>query len=230
MARLRHKVVRVPTRVVHTVRAVFVLLLVWGTAQNLNAALDSDRQAASAQRLGAAAVAQVRAWQHTVGQAQPLDDEVRLSLINQFVNRRVHFRDDIDAWGVPDYWATPVETIGRGVGDCEDYAIAKYAALLAAGVPSQRLRLVYVRADMGGAQVAHMVLAYYPSSGGEPQILDNLASEVRPASRRPDLTPVFSFNADGLWQGTNGASAGDPVARLSKWRDVLARGREEGSF
>ena len=37
--------------------------------------------------------------------------------------------------------------------------------------------------------------------GAEPLILDNLITEVRPASRRPDLVPVFSFNSEGLWQG-----------------------------
>jgi hypothetical protein len=39
---------------------------------------------------------------------------------------------------------------------------------------------------------------------------------------------VFSFNSDGLWQGTSAQSAGDPVARLSRWREVLAKARSEG--
>ena len=73
-----------------------------------------------------------------------------------------------------------------------------------------------------------MVLAYYAQPGAEPLILDNLIGEVRPASRRPDLTPVFSFNSEGLWQGAAGAAAGDPTARLSRWREVLAKARAEG--
>jgi hypothetical protein len=59
-------------------------------------------------------------------------------------------------------------------------------------------------------------------------ILDSLVGDVRPASRRPDLSPVFSFNGEGLWQGVGAQSAGDPTARLSRWRDVLARARTEG--
>jgi hypothetical protein len=60
-------------------------------------------------------------------------------------------------------------------------------------------------------------------------ILDNLVSEVRPASRRPDLSPVFSFNSEGLWQGVGAQPAGgDPVSRLSRWRDLLAKARLEG--
>ena len=51
---------------------------------------------------------------------------------------------------------------------------------------------------------------------------------MRPASMRSDLTPVFSFNAEGLWVGGAATSSADPTARLSQWRNVLARMREEG--
>jgi len=119
----------------------------------------------------------------------------------------------------------------KGRGDCEDYVIGKYFSLIAAGMPSSRLRLVYVRAQIGGSDgsaQAHMVLAYYATPGAEPLVLDSLIGEIRPASRRPDLAPVFSFNSDGLWQGTGAQSAGDPLARLSRWREVLAKARSEG--
>ena len=118
--------------------------------------------------------------------------------------------------------------LSRGQGDCEDFAIAKYFALMAAGVPSTKMRLVYVRAQTGAVSQAHMVLAYYEEPGAEPLILDNLLGDIRPASRRPDLTPVFSFNAEGLWQGVGPSSAGDPSARLSRWRAVLAKAKAEG--
>jgi predicted transglutaminase-like cysteine proteinase len=98
-------------------------------------------------------------------------------------------------------------------------------------MPMAKLRLVYVRAQIGGpngALQAHMVLAYYPEPGAEPTILDNLITELRPASRRPDLVPVFSFNSEGLWQGVGSQGAGDPTARLSRWREVLAKARAEG--
>jgi hypothetical protein len=88
-----------------------------------------------------------------------------------------------------------------------------------------------VRASIGGSGGVvqpHMVLAYYAQPSAEPLILDNLIGDVRAASRRPDLVPVFSFNGEGLWEGAGSASAGDPVARLSRWRDVLAKARAEG--
>jgi predicted transglutaminase-like cysteine proteinase len=183
----------------------------------------------AADRLGAKAVAALGPLQELLQRAAALDEEARLEAINTWFNRRVLFRTDDETWGEADHWASPLELLNKGQGDCEDYAIAKYFSLTAVGTPVQRLRLVYVRAQIGGNDAqAHMVLAYYPQPGAEPLILDNLVTSVRPASRRPDLTPVFSFNSEGLWQGVGTQSAGDPQARLSRWRLVLAKAREEG--
>jgi predicted transglutaminase-like cysteine proteinase len=198
---------------------------------NAPGAWDADRMNAAAQRVGGQAAASRVLLQPLLQQMVGLDDEARLVAVNQFFNRRVVFRDDVEVWGQEDYWASPLETLGKGQGDCEDYVIAKYFSLLAVGVPVARLRLVYVRAEIGGPggpTQAHMVLAYQATPSAEPLILDNLITEVRPASRRPDLAPVFSFNSEGLWQGVAGASAGDPLARLSRWREVLAKARAEG--
>ena len=194
-------------------------------------AWDADRMSQAARQLGGEAMAGVQALQATLTAITGQEEPAKLQVVNQFFNRRILFRDDLEVWGEVDHWASPVETLSRGAGDCEDYAIAKYFSLTAAGVPSSRLRLVYVRARIGGPQgavQAHMVLAYYPASNTEPLILDNLISELRPASRRPDLVPVFSFNGEGLWQGVGAQAAGDPAARMSRWREVLAKARAEG--
>jgi predicted transglutaminase-like cysteine proteinase len=178
--------------------------------------------------MGPAALARAQGLVQEIVEVTPQDEETRLRAINTYFNRQVQYRDDREVWGQVDYWASPLETLSKGQGDCEDYAIGKYFSLLAAGVPGVKMRLVYVRAQMSGALQAHMVLAYYAEPQAEPLILDNLVTEIRPASRRPDLTPVFSFNAEGLWQGVAGASAGDPSARLSRWRDVLNKAKAEG--
>jgi predicted transglutaminase-like cysteine proteinase len=194
-------------------------------------AWDGDRMGVAARRAGTRAVDGVALLQPLLRQAAEMDDRTRLGAINQFFNRRILFRDDIEAWGQIDYWASPLEAMQKGEGDCEDYAIAKYFSLLAAGTPMERLRMVYVRAQLGapgGPTQAHMVLAYYASPDAEPLILDNLVNDVRPASKRPDLTPVFSFNSEGLWEGVGGRRAGEPVSRLSRWREVLIKAREQG--
>ncbi len=194
-------------------------------------AWDAETMQRAAQAQGPQATGGVRALQTLLAAAVGQDDTPRLASINEFFNRRIVFTPDSEVWGQTDHWASPLETLGKGRGDCEDYVIAKYFSLMAAGLPAAKLRLVYVRATVGGpggAVQAHMVLAYYAQPGAEPLILDNLIGEIRPASRRPDLEPVFSFNSDGLWQGVGVQSAGDPVARLSRWREVLAKARAEG--
>lgn len=193
-------------------------------------AWDRDRMLAAALRHGPQAVAGVRALQGELAALQNATDLARLERLNRFFNQRIGYAEDSDARGEVDHWASPVESLALGLGDCEDYATAKYFAAIAAGVAPARLRLVYVRAAIGGGVRAHMVLAYTAQNAADPLILDNLDGEIRPAAARRDLTPVFSFNAEGLWQGTSGPSAGDAAARLSRWRDLLARARAEGFF
>jgi predicted transglutaminase-like cysteine proteinase len=197
-------------------------------------AVDMDQLLATFQRLGGNTTL-FRDWQKLREDAKSLSgSEDKLRRVNEFFNRRIQFADDQQVWGQSDYWATPMETLAKGRGDCEDFTIAKYFTLLDAGVPNSQLRLVYVKARIGGMnsslQQAHMVLAYYESPDAEPLVLDNLITDLRPASRRPDLSPVFSFNSQGIWQGAGGSdpqSAGG-IGRLSRWQDLLQRARQEG--
>src|SRR5205823_2989244 len=191
----------------------------------------AERMLAAAQGQGPHALAGARALQAVMQASIDLDDIGKLRALNEFFNHRIQSREDIEIWGQVDYWASPLEMLEKGAGDCEDFAIAKYFSLVALGMPVPKLRLVYVRAQLGGPGgpvQAHMVLAYYASPNAEPLILDSLVGEVRPASRRPDLSPVFSFNSEGLWQGVGSESAGDPAARLSRWREILVKARDEG--
>ena len=185
-------------------------------------------------RFGPARVNLLKDWQHTVASAKSLSEEGKLRQINDFFNQHIVFDDDINIWQQSDYWATPLETIGKGRGDCEDFAIAKYYSLRMAGIPVNKMRLIYVKATLkvptGVVQQAHMVLAYYANPGADPQLLDNLDTTIRPASRRLDLQPVFSFNSQGIFAGASGkeaASAGG-TGRLSRWEDLMRRARDEG--
>jgi predicted transglutaminase-like cysteine proteinase len=123
-------------------------------------------------------------------------DLVKIQGVNDFVNRAIRYRSDMDIWEKQDYWATPFESIGRGHGDCEDYAIAKYFILLEAGVKKEKLRIMYVKRV--GIKVPHMVLAYYPSEN-DSYILDNVNVALLKRGERDDLMPVFSFNQSGVW-------------------------------
>ncbi|WP_247653101.1 transglutaminase-like cysteine peptidase [Ideonella aquatica] len=192
-------------------------------------AWDSQRLLRGAQPLGELALRNAVAVQELVQQMPARDEPGRVAAVNDFYNLRIGFRSDADLYGVNDHWASPLETLARGAGDCEDFAIAKYFTLVASGVSQKKLRLVYVRAMDLGLAVPHMVLAYYPTPDADPWVLDNLVPGLRPASARPDLTPVFSFNAEAIWEGVGSSPVrGAATERLSRWATVLRKAREEG--
>jgi predicted transglutaminase-like cysteine proteinase len=148
----------------------------------------------------------------------PAEPLARLQRVNSHLNK-VRFIDDAVHWGLDDYWATPAETVASHGGDCEDYAIAKYFLLKELGTPVQQLRITYVKAAT--LNQAHMVVAYYPSPGADPLLLDNLEDRVQPASQRPDLIPVYSFNDDDVTLVASGRRA-SPL-QIRAWKGLLER-------
>jgi|LakMenEpi03Aug12_release.lakeMendotaPanAssembly.Ray.scaffolds.fasta_scaffold161811_2 predicted transglutaminase-like cysteine proteinase len=221
---------RDPVLAVGVVSVLAVGLVLAGVSR----AYTADRIEQSARERGADAVRMVQEMQGLVGRLASADELVRQEQTNLFYNRKIRYTSDQRLYQQVDYWASPLETFAQGRGDCEDYAIAKYFTLLAGGIPPAKLRMVYVKADLPATStrpaesVGHMVLAYYPQPDADPLVLDNLTDEIRPASLRPDLKPVFSFNTEGLWQGVGQQSMGDPMARISKWRDAMNRIKAEG--
>jgi len=151
----------------------------------------------------------------------------RLKQVNQFFNARMAFRDDIVVWKQQDYWATPIEFLRKGAGDCEDFALAKYFTLREMGVPANQLRITYVKALE--LNQAHMVVTWYSTPTAIPLVLDNLKTAILPATQRTDLLPVYAFNGEGLWLPQSGGNkrVGDSK-RLSRWQDLLTRMRAEG--
>lgn len=183
-------------------------------------------------QFGAQRVTVSRAWEQMLREAVSRSAMEQVQMVSQFFHQHVRYRLDSQLYGMEDYWASPLETLGHGMGDCEDYAIAKYVSLRMLGISDNNLRMIYVRARIGGARStiteAHMVLGYYPQPNAEPLILDSLVRDIQPASARPDLQPVFSFNAAGLWTPGGTTSVASPTARLSRWRNVLDRIENEG--
>src|SRR3546814_19091316 len=66
----------------------------------------------------------------------------QVEMINSWVNGRLRFVDDRQGG---DNWASAARTLQSGVGDCEDYAIAKMKLLEAAGFDRHSMFLVIAR-------------------------------------------------------------------------------------
>jgi len=118
----------------------------------------------------------------------------QLEEANRGVNAAIRFVTDFVQYGEADRWSAPLATFATAKGDCEDYAIAKYVALRAAGFPSDDLRIVMGR-DRTIRQ-DHAVLA--ARLDGRWLILDSQRSELIEDSRVRDLTPVFAIDHRGV--------------------------------
>ncbi|RKZ88516.1 MAG: sulfate adenylyltransferase [Gammaproteobacteria bacterium] len=165
----------------------------------------------------------VTLWQELVSTSDNLTDIEKLELVNKFFNSNVLFIDDQSLWGKEDYWATPLEMLSIGAGDCEDYSIAKYFTLKELGMDEEKLRLTYVKAI--DINQAHMVLTYFENKRAIPLVLDNLIVEIKPANLRTDLIPVYSFNGTGLWlaKSRGGSQRVGDASRLSLWEELESR-------
>jgi predicted transglutaminase-like cysteine proteinase len=118
----------------------------------------------------------------------------RVGLINRAVDLAISPSSDEAQWHVPDHWSAPFETLQSGRGDCEDYAILKYLALLEAGISEDDVKIVIVKnvfPNEDHAMVATRV-------DGEWLILDNRTLTL---VRDTDLTraiPEFVLDKVGV--------------------------------
>lgn len=174
---------------------------------------------------GGAAGAGDYAWQALVAQTHGYSEPASLQLVNRHINslRRLSDREN---WLQDDFWATPLELLSRGAGDCEDFALAKYYLLRAQGVPDTRLRLMIARhLETPGLRIRpHMVLLYLPPDSPLPLVLDNLTDDVRPLAARHDLVPSVAFTPAAAWIHDRGAwTSAHPAAVTRRWSKLHAR-------
>ena len=195
----------------------------WGSALVKPGVLDDFSRT-----YGDMAVRRLNAWQRLMDDISGQSEAARLAQANTFFNQ-LRFLNDDELWKSRDYWATPLEFLGRGAGDCEEFAIAKYVTLVKTGTPTSKLRITYVKALE--LNQAHMVLTWAERAGDVPLVLDNLIPQIRPASERRDLLPVYSFNADSLWltQGGDEKLVSDS-SRVGRWQDLRERMSKEISL
>ncbi len=115
----------------------------------------------------------------------------KLEAVNGYVNARVRFVDDRIQFGVADRWLPASETLARGRGDCEDFALAKRAMLRAAGVADKDLYLVVLK-DLS-RRADHAVLVV--RAAGRFLVLDNGTDRIVDSSDVQDYKPVLTFTA-----------------------------------
>lgn len=116
----------------------------------------------------------------------------QVEMVNSWINSRLRFVDDRQGH---DSWASASQSLQRGAGDCEDYAIAKMQLLEAAGFDRHAMFLVIAR------DLVRQTRSRGAGSAccSDLMILDNMTDRVLPSSEVSDYRPIMSFNAYGRW-------------------------------
>ena len=172
---------------------------------------------------GAKAVA---SWLCLRGPLPPAERD-KLTLVNDFWNRSVMSGEDSVIWGQPDYWATPLESLGKGAGDCEDYVIGKYSpcwpwacrptsCASSTSAPASAARPA-ARRSPTWCWVTTKRPTQCTAGAGQPDLDD----PARHAAPRPDAGVQLQRR-----RGLDKPAA--PVDRPSRWRDLLQRMEREG--
>ena len=163
------------------------------------------------QRAGEQALKRLVAWEQLINTHQEDSDWAKLTAVNRFFNQRISVTLDAGAAEGYDYWQSPIETLVRGRGDCDDFAMAKYVSLRLLGLPARQLRVGLVTYPLGG----HAVVFFYPQKERDPWVLDNMFSErlgpevgrILRLSARINLDgfkPLWGLNEDRVTEFSDG--------------------------
>ncbi|MGD9650298.1 MAG: transglutaminase-like cysteine peptidase, partial [Dongiaceae bacterium] len=91
-------------------------------------------------------------------------------------------------------WAPPSQFLAKG-GECEDYAIAKFATLRALGFTADQVRLVLVENTITNKK--HAIGAVYLN--GQTLLMDNMSQSLRTPEQVDYYRPIASLDEDRLW-------------------------------
>ena len=124
-----------------------------------------------------------------------LNERDTLDRVNLWVNRRIVYIADENNDRQRDYWATADETVARGSGDCEDFAILKMHMLRAAGIDEDRMKLVLLR-DLA-INADHALLLVRSNAGWV--VLDNMTDRIYDGRQSDTMRPILSFSGNRRW-------------------------------
>ena len=140
----------------------------------------------------------------------------KMAQVNSFFNT-FEKAEDIENYGVKDYWAIPKEFFQKG-GDCEDFVIAKYFSFIEE-IKIEKEKLFFLIAKRGSS--FHMVLLYADSLENSPLVFDSDTNNIVKLLDRTDLTPVVAFNEERSLAVKNGKIG---------WENIVINWGEKNHF
>ena len=168
----------------------------WVKWRKLSAEMEAEAQLLSQCRADPKHCSSAAAQKYLVliDEGRRLPERAKIDRINHAINAAIRYTSDLDQYGVPDLWTAPLATLGTGQGDCEDYAIAKYAALRDAGFSSDDLRLLIVRDRVARQDHAVVGVCY----DGRWLMLDNRHEVLLENKDAWHFTPMFALDQHGV--------------------------------
>ncbi|MFB9263198.1 transglutaminase-like cysteine peptidase [Bradyrhizobium erythrophlei] len=141
--------------------------------------------------------------------ARANEGRARLGEVNRAVNLAIRPGSDLALYGQVDVWTSPLATLAKGAGDCEDYAIAKFVALHKAGVAAEDLRIVVMHDQLSGED--HAVAA--ARLDGRWLLLDNRRMAMIEDSSVRNFRPTFVIDAHGVSKYTDAPLVAEAALR-----------------
>lgn len=129
-----------------------------------------------------------------IDDAKARDGRARLGQINRAINLAIKSASDLALYGQIDVWSSPLATLTKGAGDCEDYAIAKFVALRQAGIAPDDLRIVVMHDTISGED--HAVAA--ARLDGHWLTLDNRRMAMVEDSDVRNYRPTYVIGQNGV--------------------------------
>jgi predicted transglutaminase-like cysteine proteinase len=114
-----------------------------------------------------------------------------VEIVNRSINRIVRYTKEPD--GV-DVWQAPSFTWINAKGDCEDYAILKYALLLKSGLPHECLRIVVGEIAALSGNRPHAWCAVFISDVW--YVMDQMFDRIIPVAEYVNWAPVATAHGD----------------------------------
>lgn len=184
----------------------------------VEADIDGEQQVLARCRAQEACPAVARNLLDIVAEGAGRSGRARVGLINRAVDLAITPSSDEAQWGVEDHWSPPFETLQTRHGDCEDYAIVKYLALLQAGLSYDDVKIVVVRNLL--PKEDHAVVA--ARVDGQWLILDNRHLALVRDTEMVRSTPEFVLDEGGArrFVPSYRAGQGPSASRLSPVRFI----------
>ena len=129
-----------------------------------------------------------------VQEGEYLQGRSKIAHINRAANAALRSENNAHEDGE---WRAPLDAIAKGIGDCKHYAVLKYAALAAAGIALDALKIVVV--EVRSSHALHAMVAV--RSEGRWLLLDNRSAIlIESTLAGAYYKPLYVLDQDGVAQ------------------------------